>query len=279
LSSINNAENKKFGEFQSNGVHLKYDESRYKDLLPSFWQWFSTGFSKLKRLHILGGEPFYQKEFDTLLDYIEKNPNPNCELNVVSNLMCSEEKLDYFIQRFKSLIVNKKIKRIDITCSIDCWGKEQEFVRWGINLEHWEKNFIKLINNKWLYVSINQTITILTIKTMPEFLEKLAAWNKIRTIRQELGTPTPGPSYLKANILGGDYWKNDFDKILKLMPETTDQEKITKKYMEGIAQYIVTSKRDDVEILKLITFLNEKDRRRGTNWRETFPWLKDFDVV
>jgi hypothetical protein len=280
VSSTNNAENKKFGEFKSNGIHLKFHEPHLKDLLPSFWQWFSTGFPKLKRLQVLGGEPFYQKEFLTLLEYIDNHPNPNCELNVVTNLMCSEEKLDFFIAKFKKLILDKKIKKVDITCSIDCWGKEQEFVRWGINLEHWEKNFVKLLNNKWIYLSINQTITVLTIKTMPALLLKLTEWNKIRTVRQELGTPSPGPSYMKAGIFGGEFWKTDFDKILSLMPTETDQHKITKKYMEGLVQEIFNNKRDDSEILKLITFLNEKDRRRGTNWKELFPWLeKELDHV
>ena len=30
-----------------------------------------------------------------------------------------------------------------------------------------------------------------------------------------------------------------------------------------------------VEIQKLYDFLNEMDRRRGTSWPKTFPWLID----
>ena len=33
-------------------------------------------------------------------------------------------------------------------------------------------------------------------------------------------------------------------------------------------------KRD--EIKKLIVYLDEKDRRRGTNWETVFPWLKEY---
>jgi hypothetical protein len=279
LSSVINAENKKFGNFNSNGVSLEFVKPQLKTFIESFWQWFPSNFSKLKRLHVGGGEPFYQKEFETLLDYIDKYPNPNCELNIVSNLMCSPDKLEYFITKFKNLILGKKIKRVDITCSIDCWGPEQEFVRYGLDLVQWEKNFNTLLNTKWIYLNINQTITVLTIKTMPELLKKLIKWNQVRKVHHHFGTPAPGPSYMKAGILGGDFWKNNFDNILSLMPIVTDEDKVTKDYMNGIANNIINSQQDQLEIQKLITFLNEKDRRRGTDWQKTFPWLKQFNVV
>lgn len=279
LSSQINNENKKFGTFDLNGVKLDYVEPKFNSLIDSFWEWFPGGFSKLKRLHVLGGEPFYQKEFEKLLDYIDQNPNPDCELNPITNLMCSEERLEFFIQKFRNLVAQKKIKRVDITCSIDCWGSEQEYVRWGIDLKTWERNFNRLLKEKWIYLNINQTINILSIKTMPELLKKLHQWNSIRKVHHFFGTPSPGPSYMNAGIIGGDFWKKDFEKILSLMPSRHPDDKVTLEYMQGISNSILNDSRDNIEILKLITFLNEKDRRRGTDWRTVFPWLVEFDVV
>ena len=88
----------------------------------------------------------YQKDFDLLLDKIEARPNPQCILNVVTNLMVSSDKLDHYIDRFRTLLKDQKLKRIDITCSIDCWGDQQEYVRYGMILDQWEKNFDKLLD-------------------------------------------------------------------------------------------------------------------------------------
>ena len=276
LSSVINAENQKFGNFEKNGILLTTVEPHYKDLSPYFWEWFPTGFVKLKRFGVLGGEPFYLKEFEELLDMIEQYPNPDCELNIVTNLMVSAERLHMFVERFKQLLITKKIKRIDMTCSIDCWGPQQEYVRSGLDLVQWQNNFETLIKNKWLYISINQTITALTIKTMPALLQKLQEWNTVRPVYQHFSCPTPGPSYLHARILGGDQFKEDFEQILAMMPRNTDTDKITYDYMSGIANSIVQADVDPNEVKKLLTYLDEKDRRRNTNWEVLFPWLIEY---
>ena len=273
LSSSIESENRKHGNFKKLGVDLKNNKNNFKDLVPAFWEWFKIGFKKIKRLHVLGGEPFYQKEFEKMLDMIEQYPNPDCELNVVTNLMVSEEKLKYFVDRFYSLCKIRAIKRVDITCSIDCWGQEQEYVRYGINLAHWEKNFNYLMNKNWLVLNINQTISVLTIKTMPNLLKKLNAWRQIRPVGHFFSGVDPAPNYLKAEIIGENFFDVDTKEILELMPNNDEQNNAAKEYMTGILNHINTSKRNREQLVNLIIFLDEKDRRRGTNWKIVFPWL------
>lgn len=276
VSSTINNENQKFGSFNKNGIILESTETHTNNLSSSFWQWFSEGFPKLKRFHVLGGEPLYQKEFDTLLEMIDRYPNPECELNLVTNLMASLDRIEKFIDRLRHLVVNRKIRRVDVTCSIDCWGPQQEYVRWGLNLAQWEKNFELLLKNKWLYININNTITVLTIKTLPDLLNRINEWRLDKKIHHHFSGPTPGPTYFNAGILGGDEFRDDFQCILELMPKNTDEDTITLNYMEGLANFIITHKRDPVEITKLFTFLDEKDRRRNTNWADLFPWLEKY---
>jgi MoaA/NifB/PqqE/SkfB family radical SAM enzyme len=71
FSSTIETENRKFGNFESHGINIIPSPNHFKDLVPLFWQWFPEGFLKIKRLHVLGGEPFYQKELDKLLDMAE----------------------------------------------------------------------------------------------------------------------------------------------------------------------------------------------------------------
>ena len=43
--------------------------------------------------------------------------------------------------------------------------------------------------------------------------------------------------------------------------------------MEGLKTEFNTHQRNTEQIENLFHFLNEIDRRRGLNWRTTFPWL------
>lgn len=279
FSSTIETENREFGNFESHGIKIIPSPNHFKDLVPLFWQWFPESFPKVKRLHVLGGEPFYQKELDKLLDMIEKYPNPDCELNIVTNLMVPKKRIEEFIDRFKKLLITRKLKRVDITCSIDCWGKQQEYVRWGIELGQWEDNFKLLMENKWIYLNINQTISALTIKTMPDLLMKLQEWRKDRKIGHWFSGVTPEPSYLKGEIFGNKEFEYDCIEILNLMPKDTNEDKTAIEYMKGIFQQILNAEQNNKEIEKLIVFLNEKDRRRNNNWRELFPWLIKYEAL
>jgi pyruvate-formate lyase-activating enzyme len=279
LSSKIETENQNFGNFEKQGVKLFSHETKFKDLIPHFWEWFPTGFHTIKRFHFMGGEPFYQKEFDKLLDMIEEYPNPDCVLNIVTNLMVPKKRIEGILARLKELLIARKLKGVDISCSIDCWGPQQEYVRWGLDLNQWEDNFKLLIENKWIRLGISQTISTLTIKTMPELLLKLTEWRKDRKIGHWLSGVTPGPDYLKGEIFGDLEFKDAVASILPLMPLVTDDDKTTYEYMQGTLTQITSSTPNYEEIKNLIIFLNEKDRRRKTNWHELFPWLIKYEAL
>ena len=282
LSSKIHQENLKFGDFQSQGVSLlsAVKDDNYTVLIDKFWQWMHNHSHNLKRFNVLGGEPFYQEEFYLLIEYFEKHPHPELELGIVTNLMISEDKLKSLISKFKSLLSSRCIKRIDITCSIDCWGVEQEYVRFGLDLESWEKNFNLLLENTWLKLNINQTISVLTIKTMSVLLQKLNSWKHARPVGHFFSAVSPQPSYLMPQILGPDIFDQDFKNILKEMPTETDQDQTAIKYMRGIRDRTLSATPDENEKQNLKIFLDEKDRRRKTSWREIFPWLiKELDHV
>jgi organic radical activating enzyme len=278
LSSRINQENKKFGKFEKNGVLLEeIPISNSNNLISSSLSWLDTNYQQLERLHFLGGEPLVQKELDLFLEFLQKNKNSKLEVNIITNLMVSESRLKKCIQIFQQLIIEKRIKRLDITCSIDSWGNEQEFVRYGLNLKTWERNFNLLLEIPWLVLHINQTITNLTIKQMPTLIKKLIEWRNKKNVGHCFSTVTPGPSYMIPSILGSKEFAEDFEKILKLMPRNTSEDEIKFEYMQGIAkEYLQNSQIDRTEIKKLYTFLNEIDRRRNTDWQSTFPWLLKY---
>lgn len=278
LSSSIDQEFNKFGSFNKNGVELfPLAKKNIDELEPKFWQWMKNNFVNLERFHFLGGEPFYQKQLDTLINFIQNNPNPKCEFNIVTNLMISNDILVDKIDKFKQLVAKRKIKRVEITASIDCWGAEQEYVRYGLNLDTWQNNFEYLVKQKWIKLNINQTISALTIKTMPDLVTKLNNWRGIRTVGHYFSVTEPGPSYMRPNIFGPGVFDKDFEHVLNLMPNTTTDDQRAVQYMTSIANEIKSTLINHVEIGKLFTFLDEKDRRRNTNWRSVFPWLTEYE--
>lgn len=276
LSSRIDAENLRFGPFNKGGVRLINADKQFSDLLPEFWKWFPEGFPKLSRFNVLGGEPFLQSELDHLLHMISQYPNPECELNIVTNLMLPETKLRDYINKLQSLIGKKCIRRIDITCSIDCWGPEQEYVRWPLDLAQWEKNFSLLLTVPEFYLNINQTISVLTIKSMSTLLKHLTQWRRQHQVGHWFSTVSPNPDYLKPDILGRSAFESDIADILDVMPKHTEEDINAHKYMASIFNSFCCDPKID-QIRDMFVFLNEKDRRRGTDWRTVFPWLLEFE--
>jgi hypothetical protein len=275
LSSKINSEYKKYGRFEKNGVVLESMniDLDYAALLEKFWAWMSRYSTGLVRFTMAGGEGFYQSELETCLEYFETSAHPNLEFCIVTNLTLPTERLEKYIQRFKTLIDRGKLKRVDLTCSIDCLGVEQEYTRYGMNIDKWIINFEMLLDQPWLTLHINQTISVLTIKTMPGLIDKIKTWKIKHEVGHFFSVVTPGPEYLVPGILGNKVFEKDFEHILDIMPRNTNEDVLAFECMQGIAHNYAQSVSNLAELLKLKTFLDETDRRRGTNWSRTFPWL------
>jgi hypothetical protein len=246
------------------------------DLLSQkFWQWMDRNYSTLRRLHVLGGEPFYQAQFESCLYFLETHTNGELEFNVVTNLKISFAKLKNFLDRIKLLLKQRKIKRFDITCSIDCWGDEQQYIRYGIDMTQWQTNFEYLVAQKWITLNINQTITGLGIKSMPALIEYLNTQRSSRKIGHYFMACTDKP-HLNPGIFGAGFFDKEFEIVLALMLDDTWQHKNAKKMMQGLQLQFNTQLSNKKELNNLLIFLNENDRRRNLNWRQTFPWLCDI---
>jgi hypothetical protein len=64
------------------------------------------------------------------------------------------------------------------------------------------------------------------------------------------------------------------------MPNNEWQHTNAREMMLGLQSEFNSHKRNNDELSKLHTFLNEIDRRRNLNWHETFPWLtKELEHV
>lgn len=273
FSSLWDAENKKFGTFSSNGVTLldNFNKSTNIDSnKQKIFNWLKTNGHYLTNFNILGGDALYQREFDQSLELFAQYPAPDLDLQIFTNLNTTTEKLKRVINQTRHLIDTGCIKNFTVTASLDCWGAPQEYARFPLNLEKWERNFLMLLEEPWIKLIIGSTITPLTVHTLDQLMERINHWRKQRPVYHYFNSVN-SPSYMFIDMFG-DLFKEDFARCLMLVGDEPDQLQV-KKYLQGIADQSVAKGINKVEIHKLETFLNEMDRRRNTNWKETFPWL------
>ena len=270
-------ENKKFG-YEIKGIPIINQIDRHKDfeqLQDKFFLYLKKNYHHFKRLHILGGEPFFQDSFSRLMSVVESNTNPDLELNIVTNLMVSEKKLQKFIDTVKQLILNRQIKRLDITVSLDGWGPEQEYIRYGLNLKTFQQNFELLLKHKWIIMNVNGTITSLSIRTMPELIKILNQYRSKRKIHHTFSLVDNRP-HLHPRIFGPGFFDKDFDNIINCMTSNTEWTRNQLDYMIGIKKSLSNSVENREQLRNLKLYLDELDRRRNLNWYSLFPWLNEY---
>lgn len=276
LSSQIQAENKKYG--YANGVprmhRIGIDQTN--SYFSQFLDWLDNNIQDLSRLHLLGGETFIQHDLmESVLGIIERKPNPNLQLNMFSNFNAPEKHWYNYTNRIKDYCTSGNLGRFDLTCSIDCWGPQAEYVRSGLKLDVLE-NYLAWAaeqSEDWLYLNVNQTVSSMTIKTMPALIEKINQYSKHRHIGHYFML-VDGDRYHHPDIFDYSLWEEDFVSIIDVMKKDSTEDKETLQRMIGLQKRLQnTCQKTPAIINKLHAYLDELDRRRGTNWRELFPYL------
>lgn len=274
-SSVLEAEAKKFPEITWPITDARRPDT-YEDRLNAFWKWFDTGVNSLRKYHILGGEPFFQKELIDNIEFFEKRCLPELELAIFSNLKVPEEKFKNLLTRLENLKKDGKLKSVRIVCSLDCWGPQQEYIRTGLNINNWKNNFETLVHDfKYIDIEIHGTVTALSVKTMPELIYK---WKKWDTIRKPNGGVVLSynicfnPSHMHPGIFPKDYFKKEFDLMYNTLNHTGPEYETLK----GFELLINNTARDKSRISKLRDELRGFDSRRGTDHETLFPWFVKY---
>lgn len=279
LSSKIEQENARHGPFNHNGVTIPVitkATSAASEYFERWIIWLEKNIQSLVRLHLLGGETFLQHDLmNRVLDIIEKNPNPNLQLCVFSNLTVPDRYWDLYINRIRNLQATGCIQVFDLTASIDCWGPEQEYVRSGLDLNLFEQRFSWASEQgSWLRLNANQTVTAMTMRTMPELIRKIDHYSKNKHIGHYFQFYTGPHMFQHPQTYAYDFWADTFEQIFQAMPLKTDQQQETVLRMKGLQAHLQQhNKHNYVDIKKLHIYLDELDRRRGTDWRKLFSYL------
>ena len=257
--------------------------------LLAFWKWFPTVYDTLHTFRMTGGEPLMDKNTFKIFDFVKKNPKEDLHLSITSNCCPPGDQWQKFIDNLKEITDNDCIDHFMLFCSLDSWGKQAEYIRNGMDFDLLYNNIINYLSN-----SNKHSLTfIVTFNTL-----SYSGWNKyIREIlelrkkfshdRQLVWFDVPmltSPEWLNPKMI--PEMVDELEKSIEFMSQNKETKynefkgfsdfEISK--VQRLIDWIKTENgfNKDQYIKNFYMYWDEIDRRRSTNFLDTFPELEEF---
>lgn len=261
-----------------------YSEKEYNPYVDAFWKWWPELKKDLKIFRITGGEPLMTTNTYRLLETLRDEGNSELILQINTNLGVTNRKVADMSNTVRELIDNNKIKNLRLFTSIECTGKQAEYIRRGLDYELFKKNVetvLELVPTA--YMSFMVTYNNLVVPYFRDFLNYIVElrkkWGKDRII---VDIPhLKEPPHWTINILTKDFGKY-IDEDLAFIQSSEWFTDIERQKMLRIQEYFYNDEHaiDDTYRLNarrdFAKFFPEYDRRSNSNLLEVFPEFKEF---
>jgi organic radical activating enzyme len=255
---------------------LEKDNNPYVD---AFWKWWPELYPELKVLRITGGEPLLTKHTFAMLEYILKNPRPDLELNVNSNLCVPKIQFQKFLCLIEEIVKTNSVKSFKLYTSCEATSKRAEYIRYGLNYQQWIDNcyeYLKLLPESKL--TIMSTYNALSVFDFENFLNDVI---QLKTLTKNVGIDVSylrWPEHLSIQILTEDFLeiiKGHAEFMIKNNNYFENHE--INRMNRAVAVFLNNNDFSLEQNRKdFMLFLKEHDSRRGTDFLSTFPELEEF---
>ena len=167
------------------------------------------------------------------------------------------------------------IESLQVVGSLDCWGSEAEYVRNGLDLIKFQENFEFMLDETDIILNINSAMTALTVPSMPDLVRRINQWSRKRIVYWSMMKAGDNiRDYLNPTIFGKAILGLGINESIQIFDTQGDKIKeIYLRNLKGIAKQCEETEPDVKSQQKLAIYLDELDRRRGTDWRKTFPTI------
>lgn len=277
-------------------------------LVKAFWRWWPELFKKVHSFRLTGGEPLLLPESYQIMDYMIEHIDEAENLKFFSintNLGMSDDQFNRLLLQYMKLSEN--IPELVLFTSIESGKEESEYVRYGLNYDKFWKRVERLVEAiPTLTVCIMATYNVLSITSYKDTIQKsIELKEKYTTFRRVYGTPIMldtsflrhpsfldihtapaewrehieecvkliesrhSTGYIRATVKkDGHEWEEDFPDPGFCTMEVDKMRRILDYFDSTLPNYDVSWEKE-----KLRVFLEEEDRRRGTNYKEIFKGL------
>jgi hypothetical protein len=274
-------------------LYQREEENPYVD---AFWKWWPELRKTLNIMRVTGGEPTMHTSTWKLLKDIDEDPMPWLELNINSNLGTKTALVEKLATSVKKLCDEKKIRAFKLFTSLDTWGPRAEYIRTGLDLELWEKNFHTYLTKTDSPITFMITFNIFSVTTFKSFLEKFIEWRKIYGWYDDPVNPqhrvrfdTPylrEPLQYDMNILPKEEFMPYMHEALEYMKANTDDKRsdafssMEYEKFKRVVDYMAETIYPEEKLIEgrkdFYNWFNELDERRDADMLVVFPEYLNF---
>ena len=276
---------------------MPYKHSELNPYVEAFWKWWPDLYKDLHTFRITGGEPLLSKDTFKVLEYIQDHyhKNPNLSLSINSNLGVPDNLIDRFIEIAKDLCENDKVRELTIFTSVEAKGAQAEYTRYGLEYDKFWSNVDKILTAlPKVTINIMATFNALSVFSYDELIDKTFEMKKKHANGQrywvsalQLDTSyLRWPTHLSVKILEPEHKtlilksaeKALYYGIKEFTKDNYGFSNVEIQKIKRIYDYAISEDDFDVERNRkdFVIFVDELDKRRGTNFLKTFPELNEF---
>ena len=261
----------------------KFGESN--PYVEAFFAWWETDLHKtLQELRITGGEPTMSGELWKLIDWFKDNKGRSqTRLAINSNLGMDRLKLLEFILK------TRDIPHLEIYTSNEAYGAKAEYIRDGLDYDLWMHNLQELLEHDHIRaVHVMCTINALCLDSLDTFLDQLVRLKKVygrdrvnftlNILRfPSFQSPLVLPEHFKL------YYRN---RLIVWLNQHRQQKYMNEHEINHVTRLIeyldlvTTPHSETFDMPRLHNdfkqFYRQYDQRRGKDFVQTFPVLKDW---
>lgn len=257
--------------------------------LIAFWKWFPEIYPTLETFRMTGGEPLMDKNTFKIFDYVKDNPSKKLHLSITSNCCPPGTQWSKFMTSLNEITDKDAIEHFMLFCSLDSWGKQAEYIRNGMDFNLLYKNITDYLRNgKKHSLTFIVTFNTLSYTGWNEYIKNILELRKeYNTDRQLIWFDIPqltDPEFLNPKLM--PELVSELSKSIEFMKLNMETKET---HFKGFKDFEVSKVQRLIDWIQSDTFYNkdlamknfylyfkETDKRRNTNFLNTFPELEKF---
>jgi hypothetical protein len=243
-----------------------------------------------------GGEPLMDKNTHRVFDYILALPKSDLHVDVTSNFSVEPQLFEKYLDKVKQLCEGERIEHFMQYVSLDSGiADHAEYIRDGLDWNRcgaYTQQYLQSIpyRNSLTFIITMNNLNILGLQRLLESILNMR--KKYSTTYQRVWFDTPllrSPTYQSLQILPASYVRILEDVVEFMKANQADE---TADNFEGFKDYEIQRMERNVDWMKqgceltkeyvtlqradFYRFFNEYNKRRGLDFLETFPQMKEF---
>ena len=251
--------------------------------VDAFFAWWETDLHRtLQELRITGGEPLMSAHTWRLIDWFKEHKGKSTTRLAINSNLGTDVDVDRLLSSTQGM-------QIDLYTSNESIGTQAEYIRDGLVWDDWANNVERLLDSgQFRGIHVMCTINALCLSTLDQLLECIMNW------KMEYGKDAVSftlnilrfPSFQSPLVLPDDQRRVYQQRLATWLEHWADSDVIQEhevNHTQRLIDYLDVVKTPHSEAFDRPKLLNDfkqfhtqYDQRRGKNFCETFPELKEW---